>query len=511
MKNLVLINGQINTMDPKRPYAEALAIKNGRICALGTNEEIRRVMPLDSEVLDAKGNSVFPGFIDTHVHLTQYGQNLTDIPLGKAGSSRELLELMVRGAETLDENDWVRGAGYNELTFEDKKLPDLKDADELFPERPIVMSRVDEHQLYLNTAAFRATGISEDEPGVVKDREGRFSGVIKDPANGIVRKILSERFMTDELRREYLMKGCMEALRNGTTSLCALEGGDLFGDKDVTAYLRFRDQLPIHTYLYHQTMNVRKAAEEGQRSVGGCIILDGSLGSHTAALFEDYADDPGCRGNLYYTQEEVDDFVMEAHMRGMQVSMHCIGDLAIETLLRAYEKALAKHPVKDHRHRLEHFSVPTMDQVRRAAALGCYIAVQPAYLAGAGMYLGRLGPERTERACMLRTLLDSGLMVGGGSDAPVTPVDPFSGIAWGMEHFNPKERISFEDGLRIITSDAARFTFEEKDKGSLEEGKLGDLAICDRNIQELDISDPSAVRDIKIQATAVEGEIRFMK
>lgn len=499
-------------MNPYQPFAQALAIRNGRIVAVGTDEEIKKVMPPDAEVIDAGGNSVFPGFIDTHVHFMMTGQDAAAVQLGKAKSQWEFMQLLVEKEKTLKPGMWLQGTGYDETQFPEKSLPPIAELDRIFPERPVFIGRMDAHQVCLNTAAFRALGLSANEHGVVTDSKGNFTGIIKDPANGLARTIMSDKLITDEMRREYLHIASQEALKKGTTSLCALEGGTLCNEKDVPVYLKYRDELPVHTYLYHQVMDVDKVIGEGQKSIGGCIVLDGSMGSRTAAFFEDYSDMPGCRGELYYMQKEVDDFVMEAHSKGLQISMHCIGDLAIEVLLQAYEKALAKYPRADHRHRFEHFGVPTWDQVERARRLGCCLAVQPAYVfsdSAEKMHRARIGAERQKRACMLRSLLDKGFVLGGGSDASVTPISPFRGIAAAINHYNPAERISLYEGLKMFTIDAARLTFEEKEKGSLEVGKIGDVAIIEGNIHEMNLADKDAMDSIKFLYTIVEGKIKY--
>ena len=508
MKDLVIINGQINTMDPERPRAEAIAVKDGRIIAVGSNEEVKRLMPFGAEVIDCKGNSVFPGFFDTHVHLTFMGLNITTLKLEKASDRKELLDLLLAREACLAPGLWLHGTGYDETKYPDRSLPTMKELDELFGSRPVLLERVDAHQICVNSAAFWALGLSIGEQGVELDEKGDPTGIIKDPANGRAHKKFSEDLITDEMRREFLKNACEESLKMGTTSLSALEGGELFCERDVDVFLDMQDRLPINTVLYHQTMDVEKVIREGQKQIGGCIVLDGSLGSHTAALFDDYSDLSGCKGNLYYSQDIVDDFVLEAHEKGLQVSMHNIGDRATERLLKAYEKACAKYPRADHRHRFEHFSMATDDQGRRALDLGCCLAMQPSYVVGDQMIRARVGEERMKRSLRFKTFMDMGLKVGGGSDAPVTPIDPFHGIACCMEHFLTEERLSFFDAVKMFTSDAAYLTFEEGVRGSLSVGKFGDIVICDRNVLEIDPSDPEAVRNISFTHTVVGGEIK---
>ena len=509
MKDLVIINGQINTMDPGIPQAEALAVKGGKILLLGSNEEVRRAMPFGAEVIDCKGKSVFPGFFDTHVHLTFMGLNITTLKLEKASDKKELLDLIFAREACLAPGLWLHATGYDETKYPDRRMPSMKELDELFGSRPVLLERVDAHQICVNSAAFAALGLSIGEQGVELDEKGDPTGIIKDPANGRAHKKFSEDLITDEMRREFLKNACNESLKMGTTSLSALEGGALFCDDDVDVFLDMQDRLPLNTVLYHQTLDVAKVIREGQKQIGGCIVLDGSLGSHTAALFDDYSDLPGHKGELYYSQKEIDDFVLEAHEKGLQVSMHNIGDRATERLLLAYEKAIAKNPRPDHRHRFEHFSMATDDQAKRAAALGCCLAMQPSYVVGDDMIRTRVGEERLKRSLRFKTFMDLGLKVGGGSDAPVTPISPFHGIACCLEHFLTEERMGFWEAARMFTADAAHLTFEEDMRGSLAPGKFGDIVILDRNIMEMDLTDPDKVRKIGINNTIIGGEVVY--
>ena len=498
-------------MDPSKPLAEALVIKNGKIVAVGTNEEIHNEMPFGADIIDAGGNSVFPGFFDTHVHITSMGQSMSSLRLEKARSKRELINLLISGESNIGERQWLYGTGYDESDYPEKMLPDMSELDELFGSRPVLLERTDCHQVLVNSAAFNALGLDPNEDGVVIDSDGRPTGVVKDPANGKAHRVFSEELLTDEMRKAFIRNAANEILKMGTTSISALEGGELFSDKDCDALLSIKDSLPLNIRMYHQTLDVSKVVAEGQKQIGGCIVLDGSLGSHTAALFEDYSDMKGNKGNLYYSQRDIDDFVMEANEKGLQVSMHCIGDRAIERLLKAYEKALDKNPRPNHRHRFEHFSLASDDQAERALSLGCCLAMQPSYIKGEKMFNTRLGENRVKMCLRFKDFLNMGFKVGGGSDAPVTPVNPFSGISFAMEHFLPWERLNFWEGVRLFTTDAAYLTFEEATRGSIVPGKWGDIAICDRNVMKMDLHKSDELRNIEFNYTITEGEIRYSK
>lgn len=514
MNNLVIVNGQINTMNPLSPYAEAMLIEQGVIKSIGSNKDVLSEMPFDAEVIDAKGNSVFPGFYDLHTHFMMTGQNLSAVSLKHIQSQNELISVLKVREKNMGPKTWLQGVGYDESQFMEKKLPRLEELDQEFPHRPIYLERQDAHQCCINTIAFHLLGLSTELRGVETDEQGRFTGILKDPAVGIARNLLADELITSEMREAYLSLAAKEALQKGVTTVCAMEGGEICNEKDVPVFLNCQEKLPLHTILMHQTMDVEKVIAEGQKTIGGCIILDGSIGSRTAAFFEDYADQPGCKGELYYSPKDVEDFVMEAHSKGLQIGMHCIGDKAIEQLLSSYEKALERFPRMDHRHRFEHFSVPTYEQILRTKTIGGYLSVQPSYISpqtAIDMYQTRLGEERIKRNSLLRTYLQLGIPLGGGSDAPVTPFDPFGGIAAAMFHFHAGERLSFYEGVNLFTRDAARFVFEEEERGTLEPGKVGDVVIVDRNVWMMNLTQKEEIQRIQVLYTIVSGKIQYKK
>lgn len=505
---LIIRNGTVRTMNRLQPFAQALAIGKGKLIAVGSNEEIMAFATTDTRVIDACGNSVLPGFFDVHTHFTGTGLNATAVDLTDVTSHDELFSALRAKNEALPPGVCLRGFGYNETKFAEKELPPQEALDKMFGERPVFLIRVDAHSCYLNQAAFRLLDIREDLEGVIKEG-GVFTGVLRAKANSVARKKLNEQLMTDEMRYEALRYSSDIAVKVGVTTVHALEGGSLFADEDVKALLKYQDRLDVQTVVYHQNPDVDLVKSEGLCRIGGCITVDGSLGSHTAALLEPYSDAPDSQGILYYSQKEIDDVVMEAHTSGMQIAMHTIGDAAIERLLTAYEKALAKHPRSDHRHRFEHFSVPTYEQMQRAKAIGAYISVQPSfvyYAKQSSMTLDRLGPDRIRRLYPFADLLNAGLMLAGGSDSDITPISPLLGIHACLSHFDPIQNLSLYEALKLFTSHAAYFAFEEKDKGTLEVGKQGDVVILQGNIEQASVQE---IKDMKVQNTIVKGKVVY--
>ena len=495
-------------MDLYKPFATAVVIADERIVKVCEDEEALTYRGEETKLLDAEGNTVLPGFIDSHVHFMGTGLDATAVFLTGAKDQNEFWARLDRKVETLAEGEWLRGYGYDETKLEESRLPTLEELDARYPDRPVFLSRIDAHSCFLNSVAYQMLGLPEDTQGIVRDGTGKRTGVLRATANSIARREMSEELTTDAMRKQALEYGAKIANQAGVTTLHALEGGSLFSDKDVGILQMYQNELTVRTVIYHQIMDVKRVKAEGFPRIGGCITVDGSLGSYTAALLEPYADRPDTCGTPYLTQEEMDAFVLEAHQEGMQIAMHTIGDKAIEMLLQAYEKAQAKYPRQNHRHRLEHFSVPTYDQIRRAKKVGACIAVQPSfdYYTSAVMMPARLGPQRVKRSYPLRSLLEEGLVIGGGSDSNITPISPLLGIYASLTHTQPMQRLTLYEALRLFTIDAAYLAFEEQEKGSLEVGKLGDICIVAGDLWSMS---PEEIKDANILYTIVGGRIVF--
>jgi predicted amidohydrolase YtcJ len=252
----------------------------------------------------------------------------------------------------------------------------------------------------------------------------------------------------------------------------------------------------------------------GLPRIGGCLLVDGAYAEHTAALLEPYTDDSSTKGVLYFSDEELNDFVGRGHRAGLQISMHAIGDAAIEQLLNAYEQALAADPRSDHRHRIEHFSLPTPEHIERAAHLGVALGMQPIFASmPEGDEVGSrlpglefLGPERYARRHPYRAIVDAGILVAGGSDSEQRPESPMAGIHAVVNHPDEERRLTVMEALSLFTTNAARIAFEEDEKGSIEPGKLADLVILGGNPLT---ADPRTLGDIPVRMTIVGGEIAY--
>ncbi|MGH2722917.1 MAG: amidohydrolase [Actinomycetota bacterium] len=459
--------------------------------------------PEADRVVDVPGTTILPGFVDAHVHLSGTGLAMAGLDLATAGSRQDVLA--ATGAHAAGARGPVLGQGFDETRWSDPAFPTLEELDSTSAE-PILLVRADGYVSLVNSAALAASG-ADAHPGVERDDEGRPTGVLRDRANARVQRWYFESLPDAAVEEAQLQAAGMAAAR-GVTCMHEMAIPDKRGRRDVEVLLHHLDDLPADVVPYIADRDLPYVIDHGQPRIGGDLFLDGSLGAHTAALVEPYADHPGS-GDLAYGDDEMAEFLHNVHLAGLQSGLHVIGDAAIDQALRVWERVYGaldsrrRRHFRARRHRLEHFEMASPDQVERAAALGLAISIQPAFDAAWGgegqMYERRLGRERAWRMNPFRTLVDRGLEVGGGSDTPVTPLDPMLGI-WALEnHHDPRQRMGRAEAIRVFTVGAARLARLEK-KGRLEPGAAADFAAY-----ETDPMDVVDVRDLRPVLTVSRG------
>lgn len=506
---LVLFNGEVVSVDESFTVYSAVAVKDGTIVKLGEDKEIKKFITDATTVIDLKGRALLPGFIDSHVHFTQTGLDEMNLNASGFRTMDEFFNGLEQFAENIESGRWVIAVSFDEAKISDGRMPNREDLDQLSINNPVFIGRVDAHSCAVNSKGLELLNIDERTEGYDKDEKGKAQGIFRARANGLARVKLTD-FITDDERRAALNLAARLALSRGVTTIHALEGGSLFSEKDVAVIKEEKDRLPVNIEIFHQTMDVDAVKKEGFNHIGGCITIDGSIGSYTAAFQEPYADPPDTRGCLYYTDDQIETFVTRAHNEGMQISTHCIGDRAIEQMLKAYEKCVSEKECRDRRHRIEHFSVPTYDQVNRAAQLGLVISTQPVfnYYNKNSTYKKRLGEEREGRVCPLNTMIGKGILVAGGSDSPVTAINPLLGIYAAVNHSNEKESISVKEAIKLFTINGAKAVFREDKRGSLEVGKKADMVMLNENPLRMD---KRLIKDIEVLMTIVNGRIQYSR
>ncbi|MDD2216583.1 MAG: amidohydrolase family protein, partial [Eubacteriales bacterium] len=297
----------------------------------------------------------------------------------------------------------------------------------------------------------------------------------------------------------------------GITTVNAMEGGRLYCDKDAEFIYEYADQLLIDMALFYQTMDIQKVKEMKLKRIGGSLYIDGTFGARTSALSFEYYDCPGNKGGLNFTQEELNEFVLDCYINKLQLALYTIGDRAIEQAITAHEYALNKTGNTGLRHRLEHVELPTTDHIKRARELGLVFSVTPTYEYIWGgpnkLYQERLG-ENYKKTNPFNEIVKEGVIICGGSDCDVTPPDPLLGIHSAVNHPVEKHRVSIYDAVKMFTSNGAYGIFEEDKKGTLEIGKLADIVILDRDILS---ESKEKIKDIKVNYTIKSGQIIFKR
>lgn len=508
--SLVLHNANIITMNPQQPRAESLAIRDGRIVAVGDWEAVAS-HARDIPALDLAGRTVLPGLIDTHAHFLWTALSLGTLDVSSARDHAVLQAIIHQTVASTPPGEVIMGMGFTEYALNTAQhSPVIEALDAAAPDNPVYLMGVTGHTSAVNSRAWEVLALPDDTPGVMRDPSGRPNGLLADQANNLAGDKFSELFGADDKAGKMIHLAVDKAHSVGITTLHALEGGLTSRDQAIQEFLALMPTLSLRIVLYYQTMDVDRVVGLGLPRIGGCILLDGDVGPHTAALSEPYADVPACYGTLYHTQEEIDAFVLKAHKANLQVAMHAVGDAAVEQALNAYEAALVAYPRNDHRHRIEHCEVIREGQIQRAQRLGVALAIQPPFnhYWPHTQYYPLLGEERAWKADPVRTLMRPGLLVAGGSDSTVTPLGPLIGVHAAVNHSNPAERVSVEEGLQLYTIHAARIAFQETDRGSLEVGKLGDVVVLAEDPFQ---TDPKGIKDIPVDMTIVGGQIVYRR
>src|SRR6266536_212986 len=434
---------------------EWVLVDNRHIERIGTGDP-----PESDRIVELPGATIIPGFIDTHVHLT--GTTLSEIglPLHRARSAQDLLGLVA--VELTNAPSKVLAHGFDESKWDRPDLPTLAQLDEL-GDVPIILIRADGHIALGNTPALQQSSCL-DEDGVDRDSDERPTGVVRRAANRRLQRWFHEALSDHELRELQLQAASLAASR-GITCVHEMAIPASRGRRDVEVLLDHHEQLPVDVVPYVADKDIPYVMGLGLDTIGGDLSLDGSIGARTAAVSEPYVD-RGEIGVLYGDEDELAEFFHNAHLAGLQVACHAIGDAAIEQAIRVWERVYRSLDSRRRRHfrsrrnRIEHFELPSSNQVERAASLGLAISVQPAFDAEwghpGGMYETRLGPQRASRMNPFSTLLGRGLELGAGSDSPITPLDPMYGL-WAFEtHHDPSQRLSRDEAVRMFTIGSAR-------------------------------------------------------
>jgi predicted amidohydrolase YtcJ len=538
--DLILINGNVHTMDVSQPHAEAVAIKDGIIQKVGNNEEILKYKDENTMVENLRGRLVIPGFNDSHMHLYSFGESLGMVDLSTAASIEDVI-LRVKKFITenkLAKGTWVRGRGWNQDYFtRENRFPNRWDLDIISTEHPIVLARACGHVASVNSRALEDAGITRETIQPVGgcfdvDYQGEPLGILRENALSLIYDIIPEKNL--EEIKQTIRRAAEYANKKGITSVQTDDLEHIPGKdfrKMIKAYTELEKEGLLSIRVYEQCLlsdihRLKQFLGEGFKTGLGDsifrigplkILADGSLGARTAALNEPYDDDPGNCGISIYTQEELDELVNTAHQNGMHVAVHCIGDKTMYMAFEAIEKALGEKLVEDHRHSIVHCQITDETLLEKYKQLEVVAHIQPIFLHyDLHMVEDRIGFQRTQKTYAFKTMLDKGIKVALGTDCPVEALDPLPNIycavtrkdlkGYPEQGWRPEERLSVEEAVYCYTMGGAHASFEEKEKGSITEGKLADLVILNEDIFNIE---PECIKDVNVEMTIFNGRIIY--
>jgi predicted amidohydrolase YtcJ len=512
VKNLdLIVKGNVITVDNQKPRAVAIGVKSGKIASVGTASEVEAGTRKATRVLDLKGKTVLPGFIDSHAHPMGTGKNRLGVDLSSVKTVAEALKKIRQRVEKTPPGNLIFCPDYNRLYVVGKRYPTKKELDDVSTRHPIWIQHYDGHFSMVNSLALKMLGFKAGMEGVETDDRDELTGLIQDPASP--RPLSSGDNFADEAEAmEALMLVTKEAASVGITTLFAKEGLE-----NAEFIMKNIKKIPvrIHPMVFPGFGAATLDDVINSKYLGDhicvCNITDGSVEGRTAALYEPYTDDPTTLGMLYHTDDELYGFVEKVHTAGCQISIHAESDRAIDQVLWAYEKVLEKYPRQDHRHRIEHFEVPTKKQIKRVARLGVALAMQPMFITvcegpNLDYYRALLGDERVKRTHPFRSILDEGILVSGGSDTPVTKMNPLGGMQACVNHPTKEQRIDVYEAIEMFTVNGAKIGLEEDIKGSIEPGKLADFVVLSDDLYHVH---REKIGDIKVEMTIMGGKIVY--
>jgi predicted amidohydrolase YtcJ len=518
--DMVLVNGNVYTVDDAQPRAQAFAVKHGRFVAVGSNDDIRNLATRNTTILDAEGMTVTPGLIDAHCHpsgvreLTGVNVNLETVEQVKA-------VLAKKAAETPPDY-WVTGYMYDDTKLD--RPVTRHDLDEAVPNHPASVGHRGGHTGVYNSVAFELAGVTVETPDPQGGHFYREGGQLTGKVAELARRVFDDVGKREEITRATYQAGVKfisEAMtRAGITSVHRTGGGS-------TSLIALQDayhagEMRFRMYFFPSGDAIRQLTEAGIRTGFGDEWLrigaakyyaDGSASERTMRMSTPYVGRPDDYGILTMTQEEIYEAVDYAHQAGWQIGIHANGDVAIDMVLKAYERAQREWPRSDPRHRIEHCTLINPDLLRRIKAVGAIPAPFYTYVYYHGDKWGEYGEEKLRNMFAHRSFLDYGIPVAPASDYMPGPYEPmmalqsmvtrtdFRGNEWG-----PNQRISVDEALRICTMNGAYASFEEDVKGSITPGKLADFVILGADPHAVD---PGTLKDIPIVRTVVGGRTMY--
>jgi predicted amidohydrolase YtcJ len=509
----------------RTPRTDAIGIKGNRIAALGASA-VRAASGRGTQVIDLKGAFVMPGFIDNHTHFLRGSAMLSQPSLRDAATPQEFARRIGEAAAKLPKGKWLEGGHWDEQLW-GGELPRREWIDALTPDTPVAVARLDLHMYLCNAVALKLAGITRDTPDpaggvIVRDAKGEPTGILKDAAKDLVDRVITPP--SDAEIDATLAQGTAYALSKGVTQAHVTE-------LDWTTHhalrrIRARAPLPMRFYSFVPLKDWEKMAaivaadgrgDDWVRWGGMKGLVDGSLGSRTALFRQPYTDAPDSHGIALEPLDKIEQWIAGADKAGLHVTTHAIGDAANGQLLDIYARITRANGKRDRRFRIEHAQHLDVKDIKRFAAQGVIASVQPYHAIDDGRWaVKRIGEQRLHGTYAFHSLIASGAHVTFGSDWPVAPADPLTGIAAAVLRqtidganpggWLPEERVTVAQALHAYTAENAYAGFQDDRLGTLQLGKIADLVVLDRDLVR---EDPAGIASTKVLRTIVDGTQRF--
>lgn len=530
---LLVVNGRVFT-GTGNPVAEAVAITGDRITAVGTRQDVETHRGPATIVVDAAGGTVVPGFNDSHVHFLSGSQSLQELDLGGARTLEDVQQRIRDFAAKHPELPWIRGRGWNYSSFPGG-MPTRTQLDAALADRPATLVCFDGHSSWVNTRAIEAAGITRDTPNpaageIVRDASGAAGGLLKESAQQLVRKVMPAITRADQ--RRALLAGITRAHQLGVTSVQNASGNadefSLYEDLRAAGELRLRvySALSVTPGFTDADADRFDAIRTGVRgdalfTVGAAkLLVDGVIETNTALMLAPFDNNPATTGLPNYSVEELDRIVRVLDARGYQIMIHAIGDGGVRRALDAFERAARANPApaRGRRHRIEHIETMDLSEIPRFKTLGVIGSFQPPHsrLMNAaeprGQWAANIGPDRTSRGFMWKSVHDAGGRLAFGSDWPVASLNPMVGLWVGVNRIGhravPSQRMSIGELIDGYTHDAAYASFDDQIKGRVAAGQLADLAVLSRDVLAVP---PTAADDVQVNVTIFGGAVVYRR
>jgi hypothetical protein len=527
----VLVHGMVWTgLSSGAAQPGAVAIRAGKILAVGDSADIARYVGSGTQVIDAHGGLVLPGFADGHTHFVDGGFQLASLDLRDAATPQEFVRRIAAFAKTRQPGQWILGGDWDHTLWPGQPLPSREWIDSVTPDNPVFLSRVDGHEALANTAALKVAGVSKDTPTpsggeILHDvRTGDPTGIFKDQALGLVYKAVPAP--TPEENDSAVARALTYAASLGVTATANMSASWA----DLASYRRMEKagRMTLRVYLYLPIDEWRSVADTVHASgsgddwvrIGGLKgFMDGSAGSRTAYFFDAYNDSAGYRGLLQNPEADIRTWIGNADSAGFQIAVHAIGDRANAILLAIYDSVTKAHGTRDRRFRVEHAQHLRAEDIAAFGRLRIVPSMQPYHAIDDGRWVEqRIGPERIKTTYAFRDLLDSGAPLAFGSDWTVATLDPLWGVYAAVTRrtldgknpggWVPQQKITLAEALRAYTAGNAWAVFAENQWGTLAPGRDADVVVLDHDLFTMP---PESLATARVTVTIVGGKIVYRK